>query len=340
MGKKGGGSTVQDPRIGELAQTQSDIANQQWDWFQNTYLPQQMQQQQQVQDVSSGVLSQYLNSLMPGQEAAYGQTQQAANQTTQQAIQQMATQGATGDQIFQTWNQDYAPLYSQIAQTAAAKGGQADQDYQSMLARGDVSQAFANQNAQTQRYLAQYGQSPTSGAATAGVRSNAISEAAQEAAAQTAARQAAANLGWTYQTQAAQLGQGLLSAGNEAYAGSQSSGLNAINAQTGVLNAGNALGNTYAGAVNTAGAPISSMNQIASGMTGGQSAVNQGLSGATSALNTQLATQAQQQAASQKSSGSLFGSILGAVGTIGGGIMGGPIGAAAGKAITGAISGS
>lgn len=339
MGKKSSPAPVTDPNISANAATQAKISQEQWDWFQNQYLPQQMQTQQTVQNTSQNFLSDYLNNIQPAQAAAYQGAAQAGTATQQAALDQMQQQAQTGTAMMGMFGNQYLPIYGQIAQEAAAKGGQADQDYQAMLARGDVSQAYANQAAQTQRYLAQYGQSPVSGAATAGVRGAAISQAAQEAAAQTAARQAASNLGWTYRQQAAQIGQGLLNSGNQTFQQSQQSGLNALNAETGVMNAGNTYGAGQQQALGIATTPIQSYNTIASGMTQGMQGVNQGYGSANQALNTQLQTNAQQQQQAQSSKGSMFGSILGAVGTIGGAMLGGPVGASIGGALGSAIGG-
>ena len=124
------------------------------------------------------VLRTSLPPLEPGgqQQQALDTTTKAADTATASALQQMQTAGQTGDQIYQTWGQDYAPLYGQIASEAAAKGGQADQDYQSMMARGDVAQAFANAQGQNERYMAQYGQSPISGVSQALNRSSGLNQ--------------------------------------------------------------------------------------------------------------------------------------------------------------------
>jgi hypothetical protein len=218
MGKKGStDAPPPDPNVSAAAAQARDISGQEWDWYKNTYMPQQMAQQQQVQGASNQILSDYLNNVLPTATTAYGNVAAEAQPVAQQALQQAQVQGATGNQIYQQWNQGYAPIYGQIAATAAAKGGQADQDYQAMMARGDVAQAYANQAGQNARYLAQYGLNPASGTAMALQRTTGLQQSAQEAAAQTAARQAAANLGWTYKTDAAQIGTGLLGAGQNAY---------------------------------------------------------------------------------------------------------------------------
>lgn len=313
MGKK---SSDPDPRLAENVQRLGDIAQEDWDWFKNTYMPEATQQQGKISDTSDQILQKYLSTLIPGQENAYAQGQDAANQTTQTALGQMNTAGQTGDQIYKTWNDSYAPIYGQIASEAAAKGGQADQDYQSMLARGDVTQAFANSDAQMQRYLAQYGMSPTSGAAIAGARGAKINEAAQQAAAQTAARQAAANLGWTYRQQAAQVGQGLLSAGNQAYETSQNSGINAINAQQGAANIGKSLQDTYGNALSVATAPLQSANSIGQTVATGAGAATGAANGAAGQANAQYQTSQNAASANAANTSSTIGTGVAVAGTV------------------------
>ena len=314
MGKKSAPSS--DPRIGAAAEAAQKISGEEWDWFKNTYLPAQMENQQGVVDTSQTMLSNYLTKLLPSQEQAFKDTTDAAQQTSQTALKQMSGLGQTGDQMMGLWSSSYMPIYSQIASEAAAKGGKADQDYQAMLAQGDVSQAYANAAGKNDRYLASYGMSPTSGVAQSLNRSAGLSQAASEAAAQTAARQAASNLGWTYRQQAAEVGNNLLNAGTETYKASQQSGLNAINANTGTLNAGNALGQSYAGALNVAGAPLQSYNTIAGGLAGGAQGATGGYNASTGGLAAQQASQSQAAAANASGTGQIVGSALGAAGMI------------------------
>jgi hypothetical protein len=308
MGKK---TSDPDPSIAANATTAAQIGQSEWKWFQDTYLPQQQTNQAAMQTTSQGVLADYLNNYIPNMQQQYAGVQANAAPVEQTELQQMQTAGQTGNQIFGTWNQNYAPLYGQIAQTAMAKGGAADQAYQAMLARGDVGAAFANQAGQNQRYLAQYGMSPTSGVAQALQRSTGISQAAQEASAQTAARQAAANLGWTYQNQAAQIGQGLLSAGNSAYQSSQQSGTNAIDTGTSVMGAGQNVINANQGAINTANAPIGSQATIGSGLAGGGQSATGAITGANTGLNAAYATQAGAQAQQAQGTGQMIGTGVG-----------------------------
>lgn len=340
MSKKGNAATpVNDPRIGAAAEASQKISGEEWDWFKNTYMPEQAKNQAQVEDTSNNVLSQYMNTLIPAQQQALDTTTKTADTASASALDQMQKTGATGDQIYQTWGQDYAPLYSQIAQTAAAKGGQADQDYQAMMARGDVAQSFANAQGQNERYMAQYGQSPISGTSQALQRTSGLNQAAQEAAAQTAARQAASNLGWTYQTQAAQIGSGLLSAGQSAYGASQAAGSSAVQDQTAKTQASTALGQSYTGALNAAGAPVNTLATAASPISAGGTSAGGVSNASTSGLTAQQATNAQAAAGAASGQGSMIGSLVGAAGTVAGAYFGGPMGAAAGGAAAKALTG-
>jgi len=331
MGKKSTPSP--DAGIGTAAQQMANISQDEWNWFQNQYLPSQNAQQQVVQGTANTMLSNYLNNYIPNMEQQYTTTQQQAGQVEDQQLAQMTAQAQQAQQLYGAFDTSYLPLYGQIASEAAAKGGQADQDYQAMLARGDVAQQYANAATQQQQYLAQYGMSPTSGIAVAGQRQTAISQAAQEAAAQTAARQAAVNLGWTWQTTAAQLGQGLLSAGSTAYGNAATAGQNAVNTAINTMNAGSNVTAGYAGALNTAAAPIQSEAAIANPLSQGTQAATGAASGSATALNQQYQTQGQIAGAQQQGFGSMVGGLLGAAGTIGGAMLGGPAGAAVGGSL-------
>lgn len=148
----------------------------------------------------------------------------------QAAAEQMTKYGLPAQEAYYKMVQEYsAPEF---------------QEQQAGLAMGDVTNAAANQQAQTDRALAARGIDPTSGAAIYARNSNQMANTAMAAAAANRARTAAQQLGMTLKSDAANFGRGgyaNVGAASGVAGGAASAGFNTASGAIGAANQGGAL---------------------------------------------------------------------------------------------------
>lgn len=200
------------------------------------------------------------------------------------------------------------PLQDQIINAAKNYDTPAAEEAAAGRAGGDVTQGFSNARAQQGRSMARMGINPNDGAWAAGDRQLVNAEALGTAGAENKARIDTRNIGAAKMQDAASMLSGL--PGNATAAATAASGI----------------GN---GSVNSAMAPITAGNQIASTLGAGY-----GIAGGLNTSAGQLLTNVyNSQVAGANQSNAAMSGLGSAVGTVAGMYFGGPAGAMAGSRI-------
>ncbi len=243
---KKGEQPAADPRIGEAAQRQMDLAEQQYADFKTNYAP----------------------AIQNNLDTA---TRVADEQNTRAAALQDYTLGRA--KIYDDrWDNTQVPLEDQIIAAAKSYNEPGEQERMASQAGEDVAQAFRNSQGQTTRALQARGISLNSGAAISALSDTNTQRAMAEAAAVNKTRDAAKQIGWTRLGEAAALGRGLPSFGTASASLSNNAGNSALTAGTagvglaaGASGASNAGYSTGAGMFGQAGQTLNTMysNQIA-----------------------------------------------------------------------------
>lgn len=341
LGGGGGGSSDSAGSEASAAATKqlAGISQEQWDWYKNNYLPAATQaannsdatanQTQnyydnqyipQAEQIQQGLVSQSQNSQASNNGIAYGQKNlsdtdaaQASNMYNESGILNSAN------------NNIYVGTLGEMKAQADQTGGVADQEWQAMLARGDVDQQFGNANQSLVAKMQQAGIGGNSGQMLAVQSQSAATQAAADAAAMTKARDAAKQLGWTYKSQVANqasnlgtLAQGASAAGTAASgasssaAGTASSASNsAVANATAPLTGLGTVAAGYQGAQSAAGIPLANEGAVASGINGGASSAAGAAGSAGNIAGQQAAAAAQQSQANASGTGSLIGALGG-----------------------------
>lgn len=293
----------------------AQISQQQWDWFQNQWLP-SAEGAAQSSNAQAGVTQDAFNrNIIPeATQAQQNLTDQANRSATmnngiasadrdfaQQAgalsgqdVQQANAENAVAGQALNTAGVQNAAMQQYgigglsnmqtLADYYMSGGGQ---EAQAESAAGNVTQQFANANQQAIASAAQRGINANSGQMTNVINQNNITEAAASAAAQTQARNAALNLGWQYQQAVQQAGAGM---GQQA-TGNTNAATSALNsANSSLSNANTALsnaGNINSNATSAANSAVSNQQSVGSGLATVQNAYQ----GAQAAAGIPLANQ-------------------------------------------------
>lgn len=323
----GGGSSGSDAQ-GAAEEQLANISQEQWDYYRNNWLPQATNAVNSSDTAAMNQENYYNNTYIPEAESIQqyvkqqaGITQNADNYAAQQAGNEASSQWGQAAVMNGAVNQYGIGTLGTMSDQANAAGGQADQDYQAMLARGDVDQQFANSNASLIAKEQQAGVGANSGQMLAVMNQNDTARAAASAAAQTQARQAALNLGWTKKQQVVSDATGLSSAATSAsLAGTQAAGqgvtasgaaLGATQAPTGALNT---VASGYNSSAQAAGVPLSNLGSLSTGLNGGAQSATSGAAQAGGIAGQQAATQAQQDQATSSAIGTGIGAAA-AIGT-------------------------
>lgn len=298
----GGGGSGGSEAAGEAQKQLAGISQEQWDWYKSNYLPEATTDRNWANSAALQTQNYYNGQYIPQAEqmegnltAQSGQSQAVNNgiAAQQQGVANTAANASTGlydesgrqysqsDFLNGQYNSHFLGDLSGVEAQANYTGSAADQAFQASMARGEVDQQFANQNANLVAKMQQAGIGGNSGQMLAVQQQSAVTQAAADAAAMTQARNNAVSLGFTQKTQAAQLASGLSGAAQGAAssgASAAAAGSTASNASTAA--AGQASSSTNA-AVGNAQAPMSGLSTVAAGYQGAQAA-------ATSPLNNEL----------------------------------------------------
>lgn len=302
----GGGGGGGSEAAGEAQKQLAGISQEQWDWYKQNYLPEATTDRNWANSQAMQTQAYYNGQYIPQAEQMEGnlKDQAATSQATNNGIAAQQT-GLAGTNAAQATD-DYNQADSQFAQSqflngqynahflndlsgveaqANYTGSAADQAFQSSMARGDVDQQYANQNANLVAKMQQAGIGGNSGQMLAVQQQSATAQAASAAAAMTQARNNAVQLGFTQKSQAAQLASGLSTAAQGASAaGSSASAAGSTAANASTAAAGQASSATNS-ATSNAQAPMSGLSTVAAGYQGAQTA-------ATSPLNNELSLSA------------------------------------------------
>lgn len=299
---RGGGGDSGSAAQGQAELQLANISQQQWDYFQNTWLPQATGAAAQSDATAKGVESQFQNNIIPSAQSAEANLTAQAGQSAATNNNLAAQDTSLANQQVGIANQDTAQagVANDAAAGANAQAGiqngafnqygvgdlanmQAMSDYylssagqqqEAGIAAGNVTQQFANANQQAIAAGQQRGINAASGQMGSIINQNDITEAAASAAAQTQARQAALSLGWQYNAAAQQAGAAM---GNQATANT--------NAATGALNSANSsLSNANATLIG-AGTNTSNASSAANSAVANQQAVGSGISTVQNAVS-------------------------------------------------------
>ena len=292
MGKKSSSSSTSLPReYYEALAKQTELAEQQQEWFENELYP-WLQEQTDIAN-KNAVADRELN-------------QQNAEWWQNYAKEQSDRQNAIADEYYNRQKEKFQPIEEELlAQVGKYKDG-VEAERQAGYAIGDIASAMATQRQANNMRAQAYGINPSSGAYQSQQNAMSIQQAAMQAAAANQARNAAQELGWNKNLQLAQLGQGYIGAAqglygtaNQAASTGGSLSQNATNASS--ANSQSAIGNSTS--LGNIGLQSYGSLQNAWG-----NIANTSLSG----------WQAQQNVAMQQqnNSSSAFGSVVGAVGTV------------------------
>lgn len=324
----GGGSSGSDAQ-GRAEEQLAGISEEQWNYYKSSWLPQATAAAGQSDAAAQNAENFYNGEYIPQAEQISrgitqqaGQTQANDNASAAQANSEAAAEYGQAGVLNSAVNQYGIGTLAGMADQANAAGGQADQDYQAMLARGDVDNQF---NSAGQNLIAkeqQAGVGANSGQMLAVMNQNETMRAAAGAAAQTQARQAALQLGWTKKQQVVSDATGLASAAQGASAvGTQaaSQGVSASGAALGATSAPftglNGVASGYNSATSAAGTKLSNLNSLSTGLNGGAQSATSGASAAGGIAGQQAATQAQQDQATSQAIGTGVGAAVAIGGT-------------------------
>lgn len=323
----GGGSSGSDAQ-GAAEEQLAGISQDQWNYYQNNWLPAATGAMQGANNANTAAENYYNGSYIPQAQGIENSIQAQAGVTESYDNSQAATDEAAAQAQFaqantlnSATNQYGIGTLGEMSAQANQTGGQADQDYQAMLARGDVDQQFANTNASLVAKEQQAGVGANSGQMLAVMNQNSVQQAAAASQAQTQARMAAKQLGWTYKQQVEQDAAGLGSAASSAAAsGTQASqaGVSASGAASSATQAPitglNTVASGYNSAANAATGNLSNYDSLSSGLNGGASSASTSAQGAGGIAGQEAATQAQQSAATSNAIGTGIGAAA-AIGT-------------------------
>lgn len=292
MGKKSSSSSL-PPEYYEALEKQTELAEQQQQWFESELYP-WLQEQTDLAN-KNAELDRELN-------------QQNAEWWQNYAKEQTDRQNAIADEYYNRQKELYQPVEQALLSDVENYKNGVEQERQAGYAISDVANAMAQQRQATNMKLQAYGVNPTSGVYQSQQKALGLQQAALQAQAANKARAASDELGWTKRMQLAQLGQnyigaaqGMFGTANQSASTGGSLAQNATNASS--ANSQSILGNaTSLGGIG--------LQSYASLQNGWGNIANTSLNG----------WQAQQQAAANKlnSYNSVLGAGLGAVATVAG----------------------
>lgn len=323
----GGGSSGSDAQ-GAAEKQLSGISQEQWDWYKGNYLPSATQGVAESNAQAQQTVNYYNNNYLPqanADEAALtAQSKQSAANNNGIAATDMAQ---AQDQFNQANTLNAAEnnygigTLAQMSAQANQTGGEADQEYQAMLARGDVDQQFQNSGMQLQAKEQQAGVGANSGQMLAVMNQNKVTQAGASAAAQTQARMAAKQLGWTYKQQVEQDAAGLGSqaagssaAGSTAASGANTAANSAVSNTAAPMSGLSTVAQGVQGAQTASGIPLSNQTILSAGLNGGATSASGAASSGGNIASQQAASQAQQSAQTSQAVGEGVGAAV-AVGT-------------------------
>lgn len=346
----GGGG---DGGSGEAQKQLAGISQEQWDWYKQNYLPEATTDRNYANQAAINTQQYYEGQYIPqAQQIEQNLTQQSGVSqgvnngiaTQQTGVSNTAANAATGlydesgkqyaqsDFLNTQYNQHFLGDLSGVEAQANYTGSAADQAFQASLARGDVDQQFANQNANLTAKMEQAGIGGNSGQMLAVQAQSQTQQAAAAAAAMTQARNNAVQLGFTQKSQAAQLASGLSGAAQgaaSAGASSAAAGSAASNASTSAAGQASSATNSatsnaqapmsglntvaagYQGAQTAATSPLNNELSLSSGLNGGASSSTQAATGAANAAAAAQQANAQESAANSQAIGSGIGAAAG-----------------------------
>lgn len=203
---KGGGAPPPDPRIGAAADSQAQLAREQYADYKANYSPVVKQQMEQGIRIS--------------------------DEQNQRAAEMQRYQMGRAKVYDDRWDNVQVPLEDQIIAKARAYNEPAEQERMAMEAGADVNSAYARSGDMMNRDLGRRGISMNSGMSMALANENAVSRSAMEAGAINKTRQAARDIGWTRLGESAALGRGLPGFGAGSAGLSSAAGRDALSAGT------------------------------------------------------------------------------------------------------------
>lgn len=257
-----------DPRIGQAAENQMDLAQRQYEDFRSNFAPVILEQMNRGLDLT--------------------------DRQEMRARQMQDYQLGRAEKYDQRWDKVQVPLEDKLIAQAQAYNTEDERQRMAGEALGDVNMQFANARGQAERNMGRMGINPNSGAYAAMQTQTEQAQALAAASAMTKTREAARQIGWSRLGEAAALGRGLpgfgaSSAGLSMGAGGMASGL--------AMQGGNIAGN--ASAQNNAGYGMGSQLYGSAGnmlngqfqtISGNQNAANNAQGQATGAVTGAIIT--------------------------------------------------
>lgn len=234
MSKKGSSSVKMDPAIGQAMTKQTELMEQQNNWYQNTYYP-WLKQQTEAQNQQL--------------QEDYDFQVDNANWWKDYYTTQSEKSEAKSDELYNRYQKYFKPVEDQLVKEAQEYNTSAKAQSEAQNALATTNGSYNAQRQALNMRMKSYGINTNSGLYNEQARASTINQAAAAATAANQARESAVDLGWQKQLQLSQLGSSYLGnsinlsnlATNTATTGSNASNAALSTAQ----NAGQtALGNT------------------------------------------------------------------------------------------------
>ena len=272
-----------DPAIGEAMQKQTQLMEEQNNWYQNTVYP-WLQKQTQLQNEANEEDRQFSKD----------NTEWWKNYYTTQTEKQ----NARSDELYNRYLEYYKPIEDQLVEEAKEYNTSAKAASQAQNAMDTTAGQYNQQRQTTAMRMKAYGIDTGNNLYSEQARTSAINQAAAQTQAANQARQSAIDLGWQKQLQVAQLGSSYL--GNS---------LNLTSLANNTASTGNAVSNSALSQASTYGQQtVSNVNSLANiGLSSYQNMSNAwgsyGQMGQSKTNYNQQVQNAKDQASAQKASG-------------------------------------
>ena len=184
-----------DPAIGEAMTKQTELMEQQYNWYQNTYYP-WLKQQTQLQNEQA--------------DEDYNFQVDNANWWKNYYTTQTEKQDAQSDELYNRYVKYFKPVEDQLVKEAKEYNTSTKAQTEAQNAADVTNGSYDAQRQALNMRMKSYGIDTNSGLYNEQARASSINQAAAASTAANQARQSAIDLGWQKQLQLSQLGSGYL----------------------------------------------------------------------------------------------------------------------------------
>lgn len=195
MSKKGSSSVAMDPAIGIAMTKQTELMEQQNNWYQNTYYP-WLQQQIKTQNEQA--------------DLDYDFQVDNANWWKDYYTTQSEKQNAQSDELYSRYEKYFKPVEEKLVKEAEEYNSSTKAQTEAQNALSTTNGSYDAQRQALNMRMKSYGIDTNSGLYSEQARASNINQAAAATTAANQARQSAVDLGWQKQLQLSQLGSAYL----------------------------------------------------------------------------------------------------------------------------------